>query len=379
MNAMFRFSGLQRALLCVLFIVFVGFSTSVIAQKKDKGKEKGKSKDREFVSADNLKQRIDHLVQAKVKEFGIPGYSLTVMYKGEKIIEKGYGFADLENKIPVTPQTVFGLASITKTFTGLALLKLVDDRKVNLNDPLSKYYEGLSPAYQKITILQLASMTAGVPAHVNEDVDWKGQIKNAQESPLESKPGTQYAYSNLSYRILGGVIEKASGQTYIEYLQKYILTPFGMTNTKPSDQAFSSPVAIPYNDNLKPLKEGLKSPSINFAAGMLASNTVDMVKYAQALVHRKLLTPQGYESLWKERPGVVNVKKDKESAWAFGWGSALVNKHLKVGMNGGLPGVASSIFIFPDDDLIIVGLSNKNGEAHEVSKLVLDEVLGRSE
>jgi CubicO group peptidase (beta-lactamase class C family) len=358
--------------------MLVGFSAEVIAQKKDKDKEKGKNKNKEFVSTDNLRQRIDRLVQAKVKEFGIPGYSLTVMYKGEKIIEKGYGFADIDNKIPVTPQTVFGLASITKTFTGLALLKLVDDGKVNLNDPLSKYYEGLSPAYQKITILQLASMTGGVPAHVNEDVDWKGQIKNAQSSPLESTPGTQYAYSNLSYRILGGVIEKASGQTYIEYLQKYILTPFGMDNTKPSDQAFLSPVAIPYNDKLNPLKEGLKSPSINFAAGMLASNTVDMVKYAQALVDRKLLSTKGYEYLWTARDGAINEKKDKESSWAFGWGSALVNKHLKVGMNGGLPGVASSIFIFPDDELIIVGLSNKNGEAHEVSKLVLDEVLGRT-
>ena len=74
---------------------------------------------------------------------------------------------------------------------------------------------------------------------------------------------------------------------------------------------------------------------------------------------QQVLTTQGYESLWKEREGAINAKKDKESAWAFGWGGALVNKHLKVGMNGGLPDVASSIFIFPDDELIIVGLSNK--------------------
>src|SRR5258708_32938181 len=110
-----------------------------------------------------MAERIDRLVQEKVKEFNVPGYSLVVIHHGKAVLQKGYGFADKEAGIPVTTQTVFGLASITKTFTALTLLLLVDDGKVSLDDSLEKYFSDLSPAYQRITIRQLATMSGGVP------------------------------------------------------------------------------------------------------------------------------------------------------------------------------------------------------------------------
>jgi CubicO group peptidase (beta-lactamase class C family) len=311
-----------------------------------------------------------------VRELNVPGYSLTVIYKGDTLLQQGYGFANKEARIPVTPETVFGLASITKTFTGLALIMLVEEGKIKLDDQLGQYLDGLSPRYNKLTIRQLASMTAGVPKSVGEELTWEQQIKRLQTLPLDSKPGTTYSYSNLSFRILGAVIQKVSGRPYPVFLQERILGPLGMSQTGPTDRSFAPPIATPYdvkkNGRVQPL-EGYKSPAVNFAAGMLASNSIDMAKYAQALLDRKLLSPRGYNLLWKERR---SLSSGEPTRWAFGWGSSNKGGHWKLGMNGGLPGVASSIQIYPDDQLIVIGLANASGNAHSIGPIIAKEILG---
>jgi CubicO group peptidase (beta-lactamase class C family) len=220
-------------------------------------------------------------------------------------------------------------------------------------------------------------MTAGVPTSVGEaDLTWEQQIKRLQTLPLDSKPGTKYSYSNLSYRILGAVIERVSGRPYMAFLHERILDPVGMSQTGPTDQAFASPIATPYDvkktGHAQPLK-GYKPSTINFAAGMLASNSIDMAKYAQALLDRKLLSPRGYNLLWKERR---NLSSGEPTTWAFGWGSTTKGGHWKLGMNGGLPGVASTIQIFPNDQLIVIGLANASGNAHSIGPMVAKEILG---
>jgi len=327
----------------------------------------------------NLEQRIDQLVQDKVRELNVPGYSLAVIHRGKSVLQKGYGFADKEAGTPVTPQTVFGLASITKTFTALALLMLIDEGKVSLDDTLNKYFTDLSPAYQRITIRQLATMSAGVPVKAigdREGLGWQEEFRNVQSRPLDFQPGAKYEYSNLSYRILGGVIEKASGKSYMDFLKERVLDPLGMMQTLPTDQTFAQPIAVPYNEKGKPLG-GYKPPVSNFAAGMLASNTVDMVKYGRALLQQRFLSPTGYRHLWKLRQELPDEEKGgKPSHWAFGWGSTDRNGHFQVGMNGGLPGVASTILILPDDRLIVIGLANSESEGHKIAPLVAKEVLG---
>lgn len=378
---------LLRSLLAIALCFCIGLCLSVPVfpqqrnQKNQRNPPAGRGNSKRGSNAD-LEQRIDRLVQAKVREMNIPGYSLAVVYKGRTVLQKGYGFADREARVPVTPETVFGLASVTKTFTGLALLLLVDDGKVRVEDTLDKYYDGLSPAYRKLTIRQLASMTAGVPEKGVGDAEglsWQQQIRKAQNRPLDSKPGSTYSYANLSFRILGGVIEKASGKSYMTFLKERVLDPLGMTQTGPSDQNFTPPIAAPYVNKGGQIKrvDGYKAPAINFAAGMLASNTIDLVKYAEGLLNHKLLSPAGYNLLWKSRPKLAT---GKPSTWAFGWGANTTGGHFRLAMQGGLPGVASSIQIFPDDRLIVVGLANvsgKDAKAYSIVQLVIKEVLGQ--
>lgn len=162
-------------------------------------------------------------------------------------------------------------------------------------------------------------------------------------------------------------------------LRERILNPLGMTQTLPTGARFAQPIAVPYNVKRNGRLERLdryKSPETNFAAGMLASNTIDMAKYAQALLDRKFLSPSGYRLMCTTREGLVDAKKGNPSTWAFGWTSTNPSGRSKLAMNGALPGVASSIMIFPDDKLIVVGLANLTGDPHKITTAVAHEILG---
>lgn len=365
-------------LLC--FCMIAASSARVFPQKRQEaGETRGDAANTStsYRNKTALGERLDRMVGEQVERLSVPGYAITVIYHGDTIIQKGYGFADIASGRRPDAETVFGLASLTKSFTGLAILMLVERHKLSLDDELGKYLDELSPAYQKLTIRQLATMTAGVPRSVKpDDLTWEQQIKKAQTLPLVSKPGSAYLYSNLSYRILGAVIEKVSGESYMEFLRVNILGPLGMTETKRTDQTFPQPIATPYamNDG-RPTAIEYKNPRINFSAGMLASNCVDLSKYARALLNHdaRLLSPAGFDLLWKKR---WDLSTGEPNNWAFGWRSTKKQGHWLVTWNGGDPGVASLIEIYPDDQLIVIGLANAHDQAYSIGHKVAGEVLG---
>ncbi|MEZ4533967.1 MAG: serine hydrolase domain-containing protein [Cyanobacteriota/Melainabacteria group bacterium] len=175
--------------------------------------------------------RVDALVSQRMKEQNIPGYSLAILDRGTVIFQKPYGYADLAANEPVTNDTIFGLASLTKTFTALSLLTLVDRGLIKLDAPLAKYLDGLTPPYQNLTIRQLASMTAGVPSKLSREVAWRNQMPILLETPLASQPGSQFLYSNYSYRLLGSVIKTVAERPYLEVVREIILEPLNMEST----------------------------------------------------------------------------------------------------------------------------------------------------
>jgi len=308
----------------------------------------------------DLTTALDAQVNQVMSAKNIPGYHLTVIKNGQVIYNKGFGYADQEAQIPVTNQTVFGLASITKTFTAMGLLKLVEEGTINLNDPLSKYIKNLTPAYQKMTIRQLASMTAGIPQGVPSaaKTKWPSQMQALIQQPLVSTPGQAYLYSNFSYRLLGQVIQNVTSQPYLNYIHSTILSPLQMNNTG-TVLSVQAPVAAPYADNLGkgPLKRiDYRDPQIEFSAGMLASNSMDLIKYVQALMNHQILSSNSYQTLWYTRP---NLPNGKPANWAFGWGSRIEADGKRIiSMNGADPGVASSIIMVPETKCAVIGLSN---------------------
>ena len=306
--------------------------------------------------------KVDALIQQLVIQRHVPGYAFAVIRDGKVMFKKGYGTTDLEAGTPVTSQTVFGLASVTKTFTALALLALVDQGKINLDDPLDKYIKGLATSWKPLTIRQLASMTAGVPKKIPKETVWAAEFKTAQEQPLLFQPGSGYEYSNLSYRTLGSVMEAVTGKKYLDILHELILDPLAMTITGTQVGVPPQQLAWPFQPDPSqggPQKlSGYRDPAIPFAAGMLFSNIDDMIKYVQALMDRKILSDGGYKTMWQDRPPLSTGIPTK---WAFGWalgaGEAYGNR-ATISMNGGVPGVASSVLIFPQEKVAFIALSN---------------------
>jgi CubicO group peptidase (beta-lactamase class C family) len=330
--------------------------------------------------AAQVSNRIDTIVRNAMTSSGIPGYSLVVVKDGKILHQAGYGFADQAKKTPVTPRTIFGLASVTKTFTALALLSLVDSGKLNLDDTLDKHIGKLPNSWNRLTIRQLATMTAGIPTGISKERAWPEEMAIIQRQPLMFKPGSRYCYSNPCYRTLGTVIENVAGKPYLTCIEDIILKPLSMAHTGTREQfAGSGLVSQPLGVNRRTGQMVLlryKPTDISFASGLLFSNSEDMAKYAQALLERKLLSPSSYKTMLLSRPKLAS---GAASQWAFGWGSSRKKAYggkLACGAIGGNPGVSSSILLLPEDKMAIVGLSNAySPAAYNIPRMVAQAVL----
>lgn len=338
----------------------------------------------ESMPMENRLARVDRMVAARMGEQNIPGYSLIVMKDGRTVFKKSYGFADLASQRSATSDTIFGLASLTKTFTALTLLTLVDRGLIDLDSPVGKYVDGLSPPYQALTIRQLASMTGGVPRRLAREVPWKRQLPILDSTPLVSQPGSRFLYSNYSYRILGTVIANVTGHPYLEMVREIILGPLGMQSTATTVLLQETGrVAQGYGDNMGrgPLRAiEYKNPAVSFSAGMLASTTEDLSRYVEGLLSRKMLSEKGYQTLWYQRPP---LSTGEPSAWAFGWHAGTNEKlggQYVVAMNGGTQGVASTIIILPDSNSAVIALCNlRKPPVYAIARNVAHLVFGSGE
>lgn len=307
-------------------------------------------------------QRIDAMVVRRMGELNVPAYTLAIIRNGRTEFQKAYGLASIRTKQACTSDTVFGLASLTKTFTALTLLSLVDQGLVKLDDPLAKYVSGLTRPYQTLTIRQLASMSAGVPNKVSQEVAWVDQMEILDHTPLASTPGSQFLYSNFSYRLIGSVIQNVTQRPFLEMVRETIFGPLKMNSSATTViMQETGRVAQAYGDNMGngPLREiEYKNPAISFSAGMLASTSNDLVSYVYGLMSRKMLSSQSYKTLWYDRPA---LSTGDPCPWAFGWhggNNKNMNDQYVVSMNGGTPGVASSIIIIPEANSAVIALCN---------------------
>lgn len=343
------------SLFSTLVLLLIGFGPC-------HAQEKQTASQAQDIELERKLQAVDQMVMQRMQMLNMPGYCLAIIKNGKVVFQKPYGFADVNSRRPVTNQTVFGLASLTKTFTALTLLSLVDKGLVNLEDPLTKYVRDLSPQYQNLTIRQLASMTGGVPKVVPQEVEWKNQIPILNKMPLQSEPGSQFLYSNFSYRLIGSVITNVTKRDYLEVVRETILNPLEMNSTATTViMSKYGMVATAYGDNngKGPLRQiEYKNPEVSFSAGMLASTSDDLIRYVFGLMSNKLISPQAYQTMWYQRPP---LSSGAASPWAFGWSVGRKEKmggQYVISMNGGTPGVASSIIIFPESNSALISLSN---------------------
>jgi CubicO group peptidase (beta-lactamase class C family) len=290
--------------------------------------------------------------------------------KGDKILlRKGYGDANYELNVVNTPETVFRIGSITKSFTALSILQLEEKGKLKVSDPVSKYVPELPAGWSAITIHHLLCHKSGIPeftaATAYSDLADSRHVENAlkeyADKPLLTPPGAALRYSNAGYILLGRVIEIVTGESYEDYLVANILKPAGMTHTafdhavevvpdRASGYRFDGETAInaPYGD-----------PAYGGAAGALRSTVDDMYKFDRALKSGRLFSNAITTKAWTPYGHFVAPPPlPIEAEYGYGFLMGADFGHNYVGHGGWVNGFVSQFTRYPDDDAVIIVLCN---------------------
>jgi len=307
--------------------------------------------------------RMEEVVQYHVSNKKFMGSVLVA--RGEEILlNKGYGSANLEWNIPNSPATKFRLGSVTKQFTAAAILLLEERGKLKTDDPVKKFMSDAPTAWEKITIYHLLTHTSGIP-NFTSFPDYQSQKPFAatpeklaarfRDKPLDFQPGEKWSYSNSGYILLGYVLEKASGESYEEFLQENIFGPLRMKDSGyDSNSAIIMRRASGYGVGKDgPMNAEFIHMSIPFSAGALYSTTEDLLRWEQRLFGGKFLSAASLAKM------TTPFKDD----YACGVGVRTVNGRRVIDHGGGIEGFNTFLAYYPDDKLTVVALSNVNGGA----------------
>jgi D-alanyl-D-alanine carboxypeptidase len=317
--------------------------------------------------------QVDDYIESHMRARHIPGVSLAVIHDGKTVKSRGYGVANLELAVPATTTTVYEIGSNTKQFTAAAVMMLVEEGLIKLDDSVTKYFEDAPEAWSGITIRHLLSHTSGIQNHVavpgymnvfktsitSETSPGRDELlKMFFKLPLEFKPGETWAYDNTGYILLGIIIEKVSGKSYWQFLDERIFTPLGMRATRNTDSTPIVPNRAAGYDWVNNHYENrpVLPPFVAFSAGTILSTVDDMTKWDAALSATKLLKRESLDQIW-----TANRTKDNTDAscdYGFGWFVDKFHGHRLVQHSGGTPGFSSLIYRFIDDKLTIIILTN---------------------
>ena len=331
--------------------------------------------------------RIDNYVRSELQKQGIPGISLAVIKNGRIILAKGYGLANVEHQVPVKPETVFQSGSVGKQFTAMAVMMLVEEGKINLEDKITKYFADAPAAWQNITVRHLLTHTAGTTDYPS-DFDFRRDYaeddlyKRAQTISLAFQPGEKWSYSNLGYVLLGILIHKVSGKFYGDFLQERIFTPLGMTTARIiSEEDIVPNRAAGYRRVKGELKnQEWVAPSVNTTAdGALYLTVYDMAKWDAALYTEKLLKKSSLDQLWTP----VRLNNGKTENYGFGWSLNDIGGYRVIEHGGSWQGFKAHIARYVSKKLTVVVFANLSQAnpgkiAHAVAALYNSDLAPKS-
>src|SRR5262245_61989948 len=311
--------------------------------------------------AQNTDSRMDQIAQSYVSNRQFMG-SVLVARGNEVLFSKGYGSANLEWQIPNASTTKFRLGSITKQFTAASILLLEERGKLKVEDPVKKHLPDAPAAWDKITIFNLLTHSAGLP-NFTSFPDYRSTeafattpeklVARFRDRALEFEPGDRMSYSNSGYVLLGYLIERISGDSYERFVQNNIFIPLGMKDSGyDSNSTVIARRAAGYEPGPNgPVNAGFIHMSIPHGAGALYSTTEDLLRWEQGLFGGKVLSAASLQKM------TTPFKNN----YAFGLVVANTPKGKRISHNGGIEGFNTSMAYYPDDKLTVVVLANLNG------------------
>jgi len=335
---------------------------------------------------------IDEFIKHEMARQRVPGLELGIYSRGRILLAKGYGLASLELNVPVKPDTLMQAGSVGKQFVSAAVMMLVEEWKISLDDSITKYFPDAPPAWKPILVKNLLSHTSGLseyespertgpagPFYLRLDFTEEELAKRVEALPVEWAPGEKWDYRNTNYLLLGFIIHKVTGVPYTEFLSERIFKPLGMTSTRPiSDREIIPNRAAGYEigKNGELVNQTWVSPTFNSTAdGTLYFDVLDIAKWDEALYGTKLLKQSSLDRMWTVYP--LNDGKPNFAGYGFAWFVAAQNGHKLIEHSGAWQGFTCRISRYPDDNLTVAvltnleaGYSNPREIAHVVAGLV---------
>lgn len=308
-----------------------------------------------------LRERIEWLME----QGGMPSLSISVAREGEIVFEEAWGYADVEKQIPASPDTPYSMASISKPITAVALMRLVDKGRVDLDRPINDYLGEAKVTVHvgdpdEVTVRRVLNHTAGLPLHYHFFYEGSGANRPSMDESIHkyghtvTAPGERFVYSNFGFGLLEYVIERVSGMTYSAFLDKEVFGPLGMTHsTVNRDKTFDLPAAVRYE------KDGSVVPFYDFdhrGASAVYSSTNDLVRFGSFLIGRsfpgqeEILTPET-----RNQMTAVADFPDSHGESVYGLGINVRNEEgwTIFSHSGGMPGVATTLTTYPEQGIVV--------------------------
>jgi CubicO group peptidase (beta-lactamase class C family)/imidazolonepropionase-like amidohydrolase/Tol biopolymer transport system component len=306
---------------------------------------------------------VDTLVRRTMEAARIPGLAVALVRRGEVLVARGYGVAELENRTPVTDERMFQSGSLGKQFTAAGILALVEDGRMALDSSVRHYLPEVPATWQPITIRHLLGHLGGVPDYTSDNFDYRKDYSDAElitmvsALPLEFPAGARWNYSNSGYVLLGIIMSRITGQPYHEFLRERIFTPAGMHAIR----VISESAVVPNRARgYLPTANGWENaawvaPRLNTTAdGSMLLSLRDMIAWNDVVRHRRLLRPES----WALMLSATRLSSGRTYPYGFGWFLSEAGGHPVQEHGGTWQGFVSQYTRFPDQDLSVVVLSN---------------------
>jgi serine beta-lactamase-like protein LACTB len=299
---------------------------------------------------------------------GTPGLSLAVAVDGKIVYSEGFGFADLEERMPVWPTTKFRIGSVSKPLTAIALAQLVEAGKLDLDAPVQKYVPSFPDKGAVITTRMLAGHLGGIRHYQGDEFKLQQHYANVldglkifENDPLVSPPGTKFNYSSYGYNLLSAVVESASGENFLAYMQKHVFDAMGLVHTaadqnaqiveqrsrfyeKEKDGTLEN---APYVDN-----------SYKWAGGGFLSTSEDLVRFGSILLQPGFLKAESLKLLFTSQ----KTKSGEATGYGVGWGIAKSpSGKLVYAHSGGSVGGTSQLIMYPETHVVVALITNLSG------------------
>lgn len=307
----------------------------------------------------------------------IVGLTIAVARGPELVLARGYGLADREANRPAEANSVYQIGSVTKQFTAAAIMRLVEQGRISLDDEVTRYLTDFPAQGHSVTIRQLLNHTSGIRSYTSfmpltDSMPVSAIYEAIKEQPFDFEPGTDFRYNNSGYVLLGLVLESVTGRTYGDLLQEWFFTPLGLADTR---YCGAGGRAVPegYRPGAtEPTRVAAVDMRVPFAAGALCSTAPDLARWTWALSTGKVVSPESYAAM----TAGTTLPSGRRLSYGFGIVADTAHGRAVVNHGGGIPGFVSDLSLYPADSTIVVVLLNTNTDAGAVAARAAHIALG---